>query len=153
MSGSLNTWSGESLTQTGPHRSADFELVAPSFGLNLEIADTKRLQISAALTRPLEFFLNVHPICDFDNNMTCSFDRDPTGITLSLETMPAKLLDWPIKEMVILTSEVVPGPTPVTISCMGRRINKTAMLALNIIQGARACGRRRWLCGILSGLE
>ena len=131
--GALNTWSGESLAQTGPHRSADFELLAPSFDLSFESTDTKRLQIPATQTRPQEFFFNVDPIGDFDNNLSCTFDRQPPGITLSFDAMPANKFDWPVKVMVTLASTVAPGPAPVTISCTGRGITKTAVLGLNII--------------------
>ncbi len=128
--GPLASWAGESLARSEAYRAADFENLTPSFELAFEGADAYRLNMVRALSTINEFFFNVQPIAGFDNNLACAASPSYPGVALSFDRLPSRPEDWPVKISVTVTPDATSGPSPVTISCTGRGVTKTAVLSL-----------------------
>ncbi|WP_031496618.1 hypothetical protein [Bryobacter aggregatus] len=130
--GPLERWYGESLASSDSYRSADFENPIPSFDLSFEEFDRPSLNLTADLSPTKPFFFNVNAIAGFDSNLSCTAAPTYAGIALSFDRMPSREVDWPIKVVVSVTPDAIAGPSPITISCLGRGVTKTALLDLSI---------------------
>jgi hypothetical protein len=130
--GPMGRWIGESIVRSEPYRSADFENPIPSFELSAQYTNPARLVMSRSQSRTNEFFFEVEALAGFENNLSCTLSPDRPGITAVFDRMPSRTIDWPIKILVTVGPLAIPGPSPLTISCIGRGVTKTAVLALSV---------------------
>lgn len=131
--GPIESWAGESLARSEAYRAADFENLTSSFELSFEAADAYRLNMVRALSTTNEFFFNVQPMAGFDNNLACAASPSYQGVALTFARLPSRPEDWPVKLSVTVTADATPGPSPVTVSCIGRGVTKTAVLSLVVL--------------------
>ena len=130
--GPMGRWAAESLARSEPYRAADFENPVPSFEISPQYTNPARLVMPRSQSLTNEFFFEVEALAGFDNNLSCTLSPDRPGITAVFDRMPSRPIDWPVKILVTVGPLAVPGPSPLTISCVGRGVTKTAVLALSV---------------------
>lgn len=130
--GPMERWTGEGLARSEAYRAADFENPVPSFEIAPQSTNPGRLVMPRALLLTSEFFFEVEAIAGFENNLSCTVSPNRPGITAVFDRMPARPIDWPIKILVTVNAQAEVGPNPLTVSCEGRGVTKSAVLNLTV---------------------
>jgi hypothetical protein len=126
--GPLEEWSAKNIANTAPIRAADLKQVLPDFSLTFNTLDNALLTFNRAANQTNRFYFEVDPVADFENNLSCTVSPTYPGITTTFLKNPVPQFDWPVTIDVLVTPQAATGPAPMTVSCTGRGITKTAPL-------------------------